>query len=151
MLELTLRLAFSLAAVLGLLMLLAKLTSRRFRGSRDALIQIVQRQALSRSSSVSVVTVGSRVLVLGVTEQQIRVLAELEPDEIEDFETEADTAALALLGDGDDSEQTVAKGGTKVARIGATTPSAGTGPLVGSVLSPQTWRQAFTAASRRTS
>lgn len=143
MLELSLRLAFSLAAVIGLLMLLARFTSRRFRGSRDALIQIVQRQALSRSSSVSVVTVGSRVLVLGVTEQQIRVLAELEPEEIEDFETEADTAALTLLGDPETKQ-------VRAARVAAKPAPTGTGPLVGSVLSPQTWRQALTAASRRT-
>src|SRR5213592_2244638 len=83
MLELTIRLVVSLAIVVGLLLLLARFGARKFRGNSGALVHVVHRQALSRTSSVSVVTVGSRVLVLGTTEQQISVLTELDPDELE--------------------------------------------------------------------
>jgi flagellar protein FliO/FliZ len=83
MLELTIRLVVSLAIVVGLLLLLARFGARKFRGSSGALVQVVHRQPLSRTSSVAVVTVGTRVLVLGTTEQQVSVLAELDPDEIE--------------------------------------------------------------------
>ena len=72
MLELAIRLVFSLAVVLGLLLLLTKVGARRFRGNRDAMVQVLHRQHLSRGSTVSVVTVGTRVLVLGTTEHQVR-------------------------------------------------------------------------------
>ncbi|WP_114422473.1 flagellar biosynthetic protein FliO [Nocardioides houyundeii] len=143
MLELTLRLVCSLAVVVGLLLVLAKIGQRRFRGNTNALVQVVHRQALSRTSSVAVVTVGSRVLVLGTTEQQIRVLAELDPEELLDHE-----AALALT-----EEPPRVSDSTSVptpAAAPAVTPTAvpePLGPVAGSVLSPATWRQALAAIS----
>ena len=91
MLELTLRLVFSLAVVIGLLLLIAKISSRRFRGGSDAMIRVLHRQAISRHNAVTVVSVGSRVLVLGTTEHEVRVLTELEPEELEG------TATIAAL------------------------------------------------------
>ena len=82
MLELTVRLIASLAVVVGLLLLLAKVSGRRMRGRAGSLVQVVHRQPLSRSSAVAVVTVGSRVLVLGTTEHQVSVLTELDHDEL---------------------------------------------------------------------
>lgn len=187
MLELTLRLVFSLAVVVGLLLLLAKFGSRRFRGSREALVRVVHRQHLSRGSAVSVVTVGNRVLVLGTTEHQVRVLAELEPEEIaEHLEhldgTHLDGAhldgdllhipeadVLSLVNDETaDPTAPVARGshraagpvetGKRVARSAPggrrrepSIPGTSTGRLAGSVLSPDTWRQALAAATRRAS
>lgn len=92
MLELTIRLVLSLAVVVGLLMLLARFGAKKFRGSSDALVSVVHRQALSRTSAVSVVTVGNRILVLGTTEQQVSVLAELDPEDL-DPETVAEASA----------------------------------------------------------
>jgi flagellar protein FliO/FliZ len=171
MLELTLRLVFSLAVVLGLLALLARVGGRRFKGGRDAMIRVVHRQAISRGSAISVVTVGSRVLVLGTTEQQVRVLAELDPEELE----EADV--LSLVPDGDPLDQapelstgaagpavatTVSRGAHRGSRRveTRTAPAQGRrrqvaatngGALTGSVLSADTWRQALAAATRRAS
>ena len=88
MVELVLRLAFSLAVVLGLLSLLTRLSAKRFRGGTDAPIRVVHRQALSRGSAVAVVSVGSRVLVIGTTEQQVSLLTELDPEELELEEVE---------------------------------------------------------------
>ena len=165
MLELTIRLIVSLSIVVGLLLLLARFGARKFRGSTGALVHVVHRQALSRTSSVSVVTVGSRVLVLGTTEQQISVLTELDPDELE-IEDVAELALVADLEPSGLSEQTVStevaevapaapvpprshRGSHRAAPAARNTTTAVTGPLAGSVLSPQTWRQAFSAVGAR--
>ena len=83
MVELVVRLVFSLAVVLGMLLLLARFSAKRFRGNADSLVRVVHRQPLSRTSALAVVTVGSRVLVLGTTEQQVQLLTELDPEEVE--------------------------------------------------------------------
>jgi flagellar protein FliO/FliZ len=132
-LELAVRLILSLSVVLGLLLLLARFGGRKFRGNREAMVQILHRQHLTRGSSISVVSVGSRVLVLGTTEQQIRVLTELDPDEIA-----LPVADLAL--EVDDQPKAV-----------TALPSIGNTPLAGSVLSVDTWKQALAAATRRAS
>lgn len=98
MLELTIRLIVSLAIVVGLLLLLARISARRFGSQKGALVQVVHRQPLSRTSAVSVVSVGSRVLVLGTTEHRINVLAELDPEELES--QGRDAAVLELVGPG---------------------------------------------------
>ena len=153
MLELTLRLVFSLAVVVGLLLLLARLGSRRFRGQHGALVRVLHRQPLTRTTSVSVVAVGSRVLVLGTTEQQVRVLTELDPEEL------GDVRALTLVPTPSATASPVPSGAPAPAAPGAhraeTSPQgtdrAGQGPLAGSVLSVDTWRQALAAATGRAS
>jgi flagellar protein FliO/FliZ len=92
---LTIRLVFSLAVVLGLLLLCARLAGRRFQGRQDAMVQVVHRQPISRNASVSVVNVAGRVLVLGTTDQGIRLLTELDPDQLD--QAAADPADLALV------------------------------------------------------
>jgi|SRR6478752_146119 len=139
MLELAIRLVFSLAVVLGLLALLTKFGARRFRGRNDAMVQVLHRQHLSRGTAVSVVTVGTRILVLGTTEHQVHVLAELEPDEV--MEHLADPIADV------DADNAVPDDAAEVLTLPTTSESA----LSGSVLSIDTWRQAFAAASRKAS
>ncbi|QIG42454.1 flagellar biosynthetic protein FliO [Nocardioides anomalus] len=93
MTELVVRLVFSLAVVLGLLLLCVRFAGRRFTSRGDALVQVVHRQAISRSAAVSVVNVGGRVLVLGTTEQEVRLLTELDPASLElDDDTDAHDA-----------------------------------------------------------
>lgn len=161
MLELTVRLVASLAIVVGLLLVLARFGSRRFRGATGAVVQVVHRQPLSRTSSVAVVAVGSRVLVLGTTEQQVSMLAELDPEEIdlpvEELGTEGQDvlvlpAELSVAGvsrlpqtgraSSEAGEPATAKHRGSHRAEGATVVGAG-GPLSGSVLSPQTWKQAY--------
>ena len=153
MLELTIRLIVSLTIVVGLLLVLARFGARKFRGNAGALVHVVHRQALSRTSSVSVVTVGSRVLVLGTTEQQISVLTELDPDELELDEVaelslvpEVEAPAEALLEIEAAPPAVRAPGSHRGSHRSA--PATPTGPLAGSVLSPQTWKQAFSVVSR---
>lgn len=183
MLELTVRLIASLAVVVGLMLLLARLVGKRYGARAGAPVQVLHRQALSRSASVAVITVGSRVLVVGSTDHQVSLLTELDPEELVDAELEAAldgeeevelTAELPLdLPARPDAAAAVpARTGiaslTSLPSLTALTqrtprPAAsprrtpvaqGTstdGALSGSVLSAQTWRQAFAAATGKTS
>jgi len=128
MLELVLRLAVSLGVVLGLFWLVARTGAKKMRGSR-ALLRVHGRQSLSRTASVAVVEVGSRVLVVGVSEGGVRLLTELDPEEL--AEPESLTAA----------------GGEAFARP-AVRPAVPAG-LSGSLLSTQTWKQAWAAATAK--
>src|SRR3954454_20384929 len=98
MIELTVRLVFSLSVVLGLLFLCARLAGRRFKSRHDALVQLVHRQPIGRHASVSVVNVGGRILVLGTTDQEVRLLTELDPAEI--AEDDGDDRLLTLVARG---------------------------------------------------
>jgi len=146
MLELTIRLIVSLAIVVGLLLLLARFGARKFRGQAGALVRVVHRQPLSRTSAVAVVAVGSRVLVLGTTEHQVSILTELEPEEL-DGVVEIDALDPA---DGEDDLATLATLDTLDGRTmrPLLADPIQRGPLAGSVLSAQTWRQAFQVVSQ---
>jgi flagellar protein FliO/FliZ len=122
-LELVLRLGVALGVVLGLFWLVARAGARRLGGGSRALVRVRGRQALSRTASVAVVEVGTRVLVVGVSDGGVRLLTELDPAEVE-TPVPAETA---------DAE-------------GTPTPNP-TGTLGGSLLAPQTWRQAWAAAT----
>jgi flagellar protein FliO/FliZ len=164
MIELVIRLVFSLAVIVGMLLLLAKFSAKRFRGGSGSLVQVVQRQPLSRTSSVAVVTVGSRVLVLGTTEQQVQLLTELDPDELDvpeldvpELEEAATTApvptspsavpapAPRLVRPKRQPRRRTAP--TSVPALRDADVVAAEGALSGSVLSAQTWKQAFAAAT----
>lgn len=134
MLELVLRLGFSLAAVLGLFWLVAHLGSRRLGGQRS-LLKVRARQSLSRTASVAVVEVGDRVLVVGVADGGVRLLTELDPASLAEPATEPVGPATPQVVAGPET-----RGGRRAAR-----------GVQGSVLSAQTWKQAWEAAtSRRT-
>lgn len=157
MLELTVRLIASLAVVVGLLLLLARFGGRRFRGRSGDLVRVVHRQPLTRTSAVAVVTVGSRVLVLGTTEQHVSILTELDPEELEDVLH--DVVTVGLDADTDAPRLAVAprQAGAHRADTPARTPArpaaraSADGALTGSVLSAQTWRQALAAATGKAS
>lgn len=143
MVELTVRLVLSLAVVIGLLLLLARFSSRRLRGRQDALVRVLHRQPLSRTSSVSVIAVGSRVLVLGTTEHQVSVLTELDPDEL----------GLPVELAADLAPEVVAPTPIVPEVVGPSALAAreDDGPLAGSILSAATWRRAMAAATRQAS
>ena len=127
MLELGLRLAVSLGVVLGLFWLVARASAKKLGGSR-ALLRVHGRQSLSRTASVAVVEVGSRVLVVGVSEGGVRLLTELDPEDV-----------AQPVADSDEDEPAV----KPAARLGVPTA------LGGSVLSAQTWKQAWAAATSK--
>jgi flagellar protein FliO/FliZ len=129
MAELVLRLVFSLAVVLGLLIVLAKVARKKLHGANGAMIRVLARQPLTRTSAVAVISVAGRVLVVGTTEHEVRLLTELDPDAL-DIE--------------DDPPQI-----TSSAPEPRDAQSFGSedGALTGSILSAQTWKQAFAAAT----
>ena len=135
MLGLVVRLVCSLALVLGLLLLIARFAGRRFQGRAGSPVHVVHRQPISRGSSVTVVTVGTRILVLGSTEQQITLLTELEPDEIDLPVEEPELLDGEAATAGTSASPAFVRGGL--------------GALGGSILSPQTWKQALGAATQR--
>lgn len=83
MAELAIRMVVSLAIVVGLLLLCARMGQKRFKGRSGSPLQVLHRQSLGRSSGVAVVSVGGRTLLLGTTDQQVQMLTELDPAEVE--------------------------------------------------------------------
>lgn len=57
----------------------AKITGGRHDG---AVIQVLGRQSIGRNADVTVVSLGERTLVLGVTEHNVSMVAELDPEEM---------------------------------------------------------------------
>jgi flagellar protein FliO/FliZ len=137
MLELVLRLAVSLGVVLGLFWLVARTGARKLGGSRG-LMRVHGRQSLSRTASLAVVEVGSRVLVVGVSEGGVRLLTELDPLEVA-------TAQEPVAADESASPAVRRTSGRRVAA------RPGRPALGGSLLSAQTWSQAWAAATAKTS
>ncbi len=150
MVELVVRLVFSLAVVLGMLVLLTRFSAKRFRGGADALVRVLHRQPLSRTSSVSVVTIGDRVLVLGTTEHQVRLLVELDPHELDHPAPVASVASASADGELETVNRTSPRHAAPLhaARSANLAARAAEGALAGSLLSAQTWKQALAAASR---
>jgi flagellar protein FliO/FliZ len=89
-----LRLAVSLGVVVGIMYLAARLARQRGAlgpsgGHRRAALRVVARQSLGKSSSVAVVNLGDRNLVIGVTPQKVTLLAEVDASEVEEtFDTQ---------------------------------------------------------------
>ena len=60
------------------------------RGSRRTPpVQVIARHGLSRGASLTVVRLGGRALVLGVTEHQVSLLTEIDPAELDSLNDEA--------------------------------------------------------------
>ena len=122
------RLILSLAFIGGVLLFAARLAKKRGLGQGNGLIEVVARQRMGRSSTVNVVRIADMVLVVGATEEQVTLLAEVDAEAVE--------AALAER--------------RAPARVGAATPAAigaspahaarsGSGALAGSVFDRSGW------------
>lgn len=138
MLELVLRIGFSLFVVFGLMWGLAKLAKRPLSGRGGAALSVLARQQLSRSSSVAVIRVVDRALVLGVTDGHISLLGE------------ADLPALERQIAGPDNATRKPVGLDGTARRPVAGPVVAGGRLNGSVLSPAMWRQTVDFVRDRT-
>ena len=99
---LVLRVALSLAVVLGLLAFAARAASRRGLGTAPgrstAKVEIVARQGLGRNSSVVVVRAADRALVLGVTESSVTLLADADPSVLDLTQSDPDAPGMARTG-----------------------------------------------------
>jgi flagellar biogenesis protein FliO len=106
LLSLFARLFISLAVVLGLMTLAGRALRNKASGggsrrTRVAPIEVLARQGLGRTASVAMVRAGGKVLVLGVTDTNVNLLAEA--DELALLEeTGPEATWTALPGSGPD-------------------------------------------------
>ncbi len=134
MFELALRIGFSLLIVFGLMWGLARVVRRPLSGHhRTGTLSVLNRQQLSRGSSVAVVRVADRALVLGVTDQQVSLLGETELDAFVKHDDQHEHRDPVLMAP---------------EALGFATGD--TDKLEGSVLSPRTWRSTMSFLRDRT-
>ena len=135
------RLILSLAFIGGVLLFAARLAKKRGLGQGSGLIEVVARHRLGRTSTLNVVRIADVVLVVGATEEQVTLLAELDADSVDDALNERTPARQPAGATRDDDlgrhhddldPRPVLDRGPRVAR-----PS--TGALAGSVLDRQGW------------
>jgi flagellar protein FliO/FliZ len=140
------RLLVSLAAVLGVMWLLARRMRKGGRMKDSRLIDVLGRQQLSRNASVAVVRVGDQALVIGVTDTQVSVLGD----------TDLGAAQAMVAAPQNTSPKRAVPLRAASGRHAGSTPdaeelTAARKPLAGSALSPQTWRQAVESLRDMTS
>jgi flagellar protein FliO/FliZ len=130
------RLVLCLAFIGAVLLYASRLAQKRGLGGTTGVIEVVARQRMGRTSSVSVLKVAGRVLVVGSTEEQVTLLAEVEDDELR-------TAMAAVAPQ--------ARAGTDAAQPGpALAARSGSGGLAGSVLDRGTWTTVVQELRERT-
>lgn len=147
MIELVLRIGFSLLIVFGLMWGLAKVARRPLSGHRGTgALAVLNRQQLTRGSSVAVVRVADRALILGVTDTQVSLLGETDPEPFEKHphphQERRDHVALPPRGN---PIPGFADHGASAAT--AVQPP---GRLDGSLLSPRTWTRTLEFLRDRT-
>jgi flagellar protein FliO/FliZ len=144
------RMLLALVFVLGVMWLLARWARKPMGvGKSERVMAVLARQQLSRTSSVTVLRVMDRALVLGVTEQGVQLITETELSAVEEaLVVEPGTgrgwARARSLPAGDSEDGASDHATAPVAD--RSRPAA----LDGSVLSPKTWRQLVGAARELT-
>jgi len=78
------RLVLSLAFIAVVLLFAARVAKKRGLGQGNGLIEVVARQRMGRTSTVNVVRIGDVVLVVGATEEQVTLLAEIDAETVEE-------------------------------------------------------------------
>ena len=151
------RMLLALVFVLGVMWLLARWARKPMGGKAERVMAVLARQQLSRTSSVTVLRVMDRALVLGVTEQGVQLITETELSAIEDaLASDADTGRswtrMRMIPAGEPAPNggEDAQPGLAVRPAGRRQARAGSAGLDGSVLSPKTWRQLVSAARELT-
>ena len=86
------RIILSLVAVLGALIGTTWL-SRRSKGAGRGGLRVVSRVGVSKGSSLLVVSVGSRMMLVGATEGSLRLLSEIDPADLDGSPAEVTDAA----------------------------------------------------------
>jgi flagellar protein FliO/FliZ len=136
------RLVLSLAFVAAVLFFAARLAQKRGLGQGNGVIEVVARQRMGRASTVNVIRVADLVLVVGATEEQVTVLAEVDPVALEEALAERRPPARLHAAPADGA--TAAGGATAVAARPA--PSA----LAGSVFDRAGWGSFLHSLRERT-
>ena len=77
------RLILSLGFIAVVLLCAARLAKKKGLGQGNGLIEVVARQRMGRSSTVNVVRIADVVLVIGATEEQVTLLAEVDSEAVD--------------------------------------------------------------------
>jgi flagellar protein FliO/FliZ len=139
------RLVLSLAFVGGVLWFAARLAKKRgLGGTGNGLIEVVARQRMGRASTVNVVRIGNVCLVVGATEEQVTLLAEVDPETVDAaVRTKQAPRALAPVHEDDDGYEPVAARPRVTARSSS-------GALNGSVFDKKGWGSFMTELREKT-
>jgi flagellar protein FliO/FliZ len=135
------RLVLCLAFIGGVLWFASRVAQKRGIGGSTGVIEVVARQRMGRASSVSVLRVAGRVLVVGSTEEQVTLLAEVEDDELR---TALAAAAPTARRGADSATADLSPG--QPARPARNSP----GVLAGSVFDRGTWTSVVQELRERT-
>jgi flagellar protein FliO/FliZ len=145
------RMLIALVFVLGVMWCLARWARKPMGGKADRVMTVLARQQLSRTSSVTVLRVMDRALVLGVTEQGVQLISETELAAVEDALAAEPSRSRARSrrqpADAEALEPGAAEPPLDLALRPVARPR---GALDGSVLSPKTWSQLLSAARELT-
>lgn len=157
------RMLLALVLVLGVMWALARWARKPMGiGKGERVMTVLARQQLSRSSSVAVLRLMDRALVLGITEQGVQLLTETELAPIEQALTVPAPGRRPLVASGrrpvaapKSLESSSLDAGQLDADVleppaSATASLAGKSKLDGSVLSPAMWKQLLGAARELT-
>ena len=131
------RLFLSLALIAAVLWWAARLAKKRGLGQGNGLIEVVARQRMGRASSVNVVRIADVVLVIGATEEQVTLLAEVDPDAVDAALSQRRGPARLQAAEHDDDEQRHAD--DEPAPVRALAARSSEGVLAGSVLDRNGW------------
>jgi flagellar protein FliO/FliZ len=134
------RLILSLAFIGVVLLYAARLAKKKGLGQGNGLIEVVARQRMGRTSTVNVVRIGDVVLVVGATEEQVTLLAEVDLDTIDPLEDE----------EYDEPARIGAAEPARTARTPALAARSGSGALAGSVLDRNGWGSFVSELRERT-
>jgi flagellar protein FliO/FliZ len=77
------RLVLSLVFIGAVLLFAARVAKKRGLGQGNGLIEVIARQRMGRTSTVNVVRIADLVLVVGATEEQVTLLAEVDSDAVD--------------------------------------------------------------------
>jgi flagellar protein FliO/FliZ len=143
------RMTFGLAVVLGVMWLIARASRKPLKARAGGAVAVLARQQLSRGSSVAVVRIADRALVIGVTETQVSLLAETDLAAVTAALTPAETVSRTPVDLSVDTQD----GPTADLDLAAVTEldsRRSAGAMAGSALSPATWKQAIDVLRDRT-
>jgi len=124
------RLILSLGFIAVVLLWAARLAKKKGLGQGNGLIEVVARQRMGRSSTVNVVRIADVVLVIGATEEQVTLLAEVDSEIVDNALAERRVPGARPAADG------ATAGGAGSPSLVARTSS---GALAGSVFDPAGW------------
>ena len=130
------RLILSLGFVAAVLLFAARLAKKRGLGQGNGLIEVVARQRMGRSSTVNVVRIGDVVLVVGATEEQVTLLAEVDAETVEDALRERRVPVRAGAAHAEPDHSSGRDSGRETPALAA---RASTGALAGSVFDRNGW------------